>query len=138
RSSTIFFYISQKRRPDMNKNFRSAFLVLTFSVLLFALPAAAQDAKCDETDYDCKIAVATKTIEADPSDAETYYNRGMAYKHKEQWTLSIRDFDKYLSFPVTNKVYQADGYRERAWVRHKAGDDRGALADLTKTIEINT
>jgi tetratricopeptide (TPR) repeat protein len=45
--------------------------------------------------------------------------------------------DKYLTFPVTDKIYAADGYRERAWVRHKLADDRGAFADITKAIAVN-
>src|SRR5258708_24119284 len=125
-----------KGDPLMRNNYRLAFLPFVAGMLFFT-PAAAQTTNCDDKDYDCQIASYTKTIQASPADKEAYYNRGRAYKHKEQWTLAIHDFDKYISFPNSDKVYMADGYRERAWVRHKANGDRGAFADITKAIELN-
>jgi tetratricopeptide (TPR) repeat protein len=121
----------------MKNNFRRAFLPLFIGMFLFFTSASAQGTKCDANDDDCQIAAQTKNIQADPANKEAYYNRALAYKHKSQWALALRDLDKYLTFSITDKVYLADGYRERAWIRHKLNDNRGAFADITKAIEVN-
>jgi len=87
----------------MKNNYRRAFLPLVIGMLLFFTPAAAQN--CDENDDDCLIASYSKKIQAAPADKEAYYGRGLSYKHKAQWALALRDFDKYLTFPVTDKIY---------------------------------
>ena len=121
----------------MKNNYLRVFVPVLIGILLYFTPAAAQSAKCGDDDYDCKVVANGKLILANPRDAEAYFNRALAYRHKEQWALAIRDLDKYLSLPNSNKSYQADGYRERGWARHKAADDRGALADLDRAIVIN-
>ncbi len=74
--------------------------------------AIAQDSTgdCAATDYECKIDVYTRAIEANPRDAESFYNRALAFKNSGQTDLAKGDFDKYISMKPSNPTYFADGY----------------------------
>jgi tetratricopeptide (TPR) repeat protein len=110
-------------------------LLVGVCIVALAVVGAAQD-KCEATDYDCQVTLNTALIAKDAGDVEAYYNRALAYRRLEKWALAVKDLDKYLTFKIDNKEYLADGYSERSWSRHKLDDRLGAIADLTKAIEV--
>lgn len=120
----------------MDRNACRLFLLIAICFLVLVIPATAQS-KCGDEDYDCKIAYQTSLIEADKNNAEAYYNRGRALRQKGQYARAEEDLDKYLTFDIKDKGYLADGLRERASLRHREGDRKGAVWDLSRAIEEN-
>jgi len=112
-------------------------VLLAVTMVAAVSQTAAQQPKCASDDYDCKIALQTRTIQDDPNNAEAYFNRAMAYQNKQDFVKAKADLDKYLSFKNDNADYVADGYSERGWTFYKMQDYPSALADFSKAIATN-
>src|SRR5438128_10743651 len=70
--------------------------------LLDQARAASRNGKNEEA-----IAFATKAIEADPKNGNSYYIRGQCYETSRQHAKAIADYDQVLKFdPRAPEVYQ--------------------------------
>jgi len=119
----------------MNRRTLYSALIALSCVIALTSRASAQD--CGAADYDCKIGVQNGKIRSDPDDAEAYYDRGMAYSHKGDYANALADFNKYLTFSISNKDYAADGYAQRGYTRYKLKDYNAAGADFNEAIRLN-
>lgn len=98
--------------------------------------ATGQPAKCAADDYDCRIKDYQAQIKADPKDVEAYYNLGLMYQKKGDYTSSLAMFDIYISTGTSNPEYLADGYNNRGFSLAHLGKDSLAVKDYTKAIEL--
>ena len=71
-------------------------------------------------------------IKMDPDLAETYNNRGNAYRGKGEYDRAIADFDK----AITLKPGAAGAYYNRGLAYSGKGDPDRAIADYDKAIEL--
>ncbi|NER36152.1 MAG: tetratricopeptide repeat protein [Oscillatoria sp. SIO1A7] len=74
-----------------------------------------------------------KTPEASTTDAETYFNRGIARYNKGDIAAAISDYNKAIEI---NPSY-AIAYLNRGIVRYDQGDIAAAISDYSKALEIN-
>src|SRR5262245_6123110 len=104
-------------------------------VLVFMLPAlvSAQISLCDKNDYDCQISFYSDVLEIKPDDAESYFNRGLAYGRQGNYDQAIVDFDKAIRMDP----YDAATYRNRGLAYLKKGNSEQAIADYNSAIELN-
>ena len=112
-----------------------AFLVAAVVLTGMAGVAAAQ--QCGRGDTACLIRKLTEQIRVNPDEPENYYDRATVYRDTEQYALAKADIDKYLGFNNASKTNLADGYRVKAWVSHKLGDDKTALENIDKAFAVN-
>ena len=88
----------------------------------------------DKGQWDKAIAEYNKAIEINPSYAEAYYNRGLAYAQgKGQFDKAISDWNKAIEL---NPSY-AEAYNNRGNAYQAKGQYDRAISDYTKAIEIN-
>ena len=77
-------------------------------------------------DYQHAIADLTRACELDPTRAEYFYERGIAYRDSRQTDLAASDFDRALALEADDLSSLA----ARARLRLDKGDVGGATADL--------
>lgn len=77
-------------------------------------------------DYEHAIADLTRACELDPTRAEYFYERGIAYRDSRQRELAASDFDRALAL----KADDLSSLEARARLRMDKGDVAGATADL--------
>ncbi len=77
-------------------------------------------------DYEHAIADLTRACELDPTQAEYFYERGIAYRDSGQTDLAASDFDRALAL----KADDLSSLQARARLRWEKGDVAGATADL--------
>ena len=96
---------------------------------------AGPDGGIRETEKTFSIADFDKAIEINPSDADAYYNRGVAYGHKGQHDKAISDYSKAIEINPRH----AFAYYNRGLIygKHK-GQHEQAISDFTKAIEIDS
>jgi tetratricopeptide (TPR) repeat protein len=83
--------------------------------------------------YYSAIAAYTKSIEIEPNNTSTYYNRALAKRYLKDYYGAIADYTKAIEINPNN----ADAYPNRALAKRYLKDYYGAIADYTKAIEIN-
>jgi len=89
----------------------------------------------EKGDYDKAISEYTKAIEINPSLAEAYNNRGLAYAQgKGQYDKAISDCTKAIE--INPSLAEAYNNRGLAYAQGKGQYDK-AISDCTKAIEIN-
>ncbi|MDR2702304.1 MAG: tetratricopeptide repeat protein [Spirochaetaceae bacterium] len=87
----------------------------------------------DAQETDAAISDYSKAIALNSSDADTYYNRGLAYNRKEQWDSAITDFSKAILYDPDNAEYyyrRSEGYR-------RTSQERLARPDLEKALQLD-
>jgi tetratricopeptide (TPR) repeat protein len=94
---------------------------------------AGPDGGIRETEKTFTVADFDKAIEINPSDADAYYNRGVAYGHKGQYDEAISDYTKAIEMNSRH----ADAYYNRGTAYGHKGQHDKAISDFTKAIEIN-
>ncbi len=77
-------------------------------------------------DYEHAIADLTRACELDPTRAEYFYERGIAYRDSRQTDLAASDFDRALAL----KADDLSSLEARARLRWEKGDVAGATADF--------
>ena len=105
------------------------------------LSAHTQDenrAACQSTDPDTSIAACTEDIasgqETEPSGlAIAYYDRGLAYNAKHDYTDSIADFSKAIELNPNDAEY----YDERGVAYQYSNRNSEAIADYRAALNIN-
>lgn len=122
---------------------KSRFSLVLVCLLMFAgavsgQSPAAKDAvraglACQETDYDCKIKNFTEAIELDPANFEAYFERGLAYRKKNNGDLALADLNKALEL----KPDSAKAFYFRGIVNGEKGDYERAVADFNNSIRLN-
>lgn len=68
-------------------------------------------------------------IEFEPESAESYYSRGTAYFHLEQYAEALEDFNEYIKL---KKNYEPDCYDLRGKCYRALGDNSKAQADFAR------
>jgi tetratricopeptide (TPR) repeat protein len=97
-------------------------------------PDKSDDAKASAAflagDYDAAISLYTEVIKADPKAALAYNARALAYRYKKETAKALADFDQAIRLkPYTMFYYN------RGVTRHENGDDKSAIADLTRALQ---
>ena len=82
--------------------------------------------------YDKAIDYYNRAINQDSDYAETYYLRGLAKHHQEQYSLAISDFDKFIDM---NPDY-VEAHYYRAEAKFVLGDLDGAKEDIEKALSL--
>ena len=83
--------------------------------------------------YDKAIGDYDKVLSMNPNDGNTFYNRALSNKAREQYKAAIEDFDKSLTL-IPNDFW---AILERGRSKVFVPDYRGALEDFSKIIDIN-
>ena len=108
----------------------------------FAVVVTAQDAEAtpnvestpDVTELQAQVDEYTQTIEANPDDAEAYFNRGVVYYQQERYEQAIADFDKAIELEPN----YAEAYYNRGWVYLLQNDFQHGIDDETSAIELGS
>jgi tetratricopeptide (TPR) repeat protein len=77
-------------------------------------------------EYDLAIRDFTRAIAVYPSEPRGHYNRSVAYRHIESYTLALNDLQNVIR--TSNDTY-APAYIDRSKIRQVLGDVKGAIAD---------
>ncbi len=81
-------------------------------------------------DYDAAISLYTEVIKANPKAAFAYHGRALAYRFKKEDTKALADFDQAIRLkPLAIFFYN------RGVARYENGDDKSAIADLTRALQ---
>ncbi|HSI88188.1 MAG TPA: tetratricopeptide repeat protein, partial [Pyrinomonadaceae bacterium] len=91
----------------------------------------------DKQDRDKAIADYTKAIELDPQQTQAYYNRAVAYTAMQSFDKALPDLNKFIDSGEPPPAMLSDAYLNRGIVQYYVGDLAKAVADMTKSIELN-
>ena len=83
--------------------------------------------------YEEAIEAFNKAVGKDPSYADAYNNRGVAWYHKGDYERAMADYDMALSI---NPNY-ADPYNNRGVIWYHKGNYERAIADYSKALDLN-
>ncbi len=75
----------------------------------------------------------SEVIRLQPENESAYYNRGLFYLEKDNYSKAQDDFSKAVSL----RPEQPDYYLRRGIARRSLGQRRAALEDFSRSIEIN-
>ena len=106
-------------------------------VVLLAFPSTghAQTTDCSskkDRDPDCWIGYFTKEIQANPTRALSYNQRGLTYLEKKNEDLAMRDFTKAIEVePSFDSAYSNRGH-----IYLRRGNFDAAIKDFGKAIEV--
>lgn len=81
-------------------------------------------------DYDAAISLYTEVIEANPKAALAYNGRALAYRGKGETAKALADFDEAVRLKPSLMFYY-----NRGVTRYETGDDKSAVADLTRALQ---
>lgn len=90
-------------------------------------------AKVKDNDFISAIDLFSKAIDADPTEADFYAERGVCYLHLEKFDLSMFDMNKAVDLDP-NYSYR---YSCRAFVKARIGDVEGAVKDYEIAIKLD-
>jgi tetratricopeptide (TPR) repeat protein len=80
-------------------------------------------------DYDAAISLYTEVIRANPKAALAYNGRALAYRYKKDPAKALADFDQAIRLKPFSMFYY-----NRGVTRYETGDDKSAIADLTRAL----
>ena len=83
--------------------------------------------------YNEAIKAYSDLIAMEQRDANSYYNRAIAYHHNREYMLAINDYSKAIELYPRN----GDAYYNRAVSHHYNGEYNEAIVDYEKTISLN-
>src|SRR5438067_2715836 len=81
-------------------------------------------------DYDAAISLYNEVIKANPKAALAYNGRALAYRYKKDITKALADFDQAIRLKPFSMFYY-----NRGVTRYENGDDKSAIADLTRALQ---
>jgi len=87
----------------------------------------------NDAQYDKAIQDYDKVLAQNPEDGNTYFNRAIANKAREQYKAAVDDLSKSLKY-IPNDF---SSYLERARSKVFVPDYRGAIDDFSKSIDID-
>lgn len=87
---------------------------------------------CERKEYQQAIPFFDQSIRAQPSHAESFFNRGLAKFMLQDYQAALEDFDA----AITLLPSEARIYSERAVTKHHLKDQRGALEDFNKALAL--
>lgn len=113
-------------------------LLLMMGVAQAQLPVEWQSCTGNPgVDWDQQIANCTALIESGKESTENvgiaYYNRGLAFENKENYSRAIADFSE----AILRNPNDADAYFFRSLDKARMGDKAGADADMAAAKRIN-
>lgn len=85
-----------------------------------------------DEDYDGALAAFNETIEADPTLALAFYNRGLTHYYKREDDIAIEDFNRALELGFGDAIV----FRNRANAYSRKGDVERALSDYAQAIAL--
>jgi tetratricopeptide (TPR) repeat protein len=124
------------------RQFTFVFLIIS---VLFSSTAISETAdewlkKADElsdgqkyTDPLKAVEYLNKALTLQPHDAETYYNRGVAYDNLGQYKQAIKDYDQAIRL----KSDYAEAFYNRGIVNNNIGQYQRAVEDFKEAIRLN-
>jgi tetratricopeptide (TPR) repeat protein len=86
--------------------------------------------KLQRSDYQGAIADFSALIESEPSNANAYLGRAIAYRNQDDYSAALEDYNESLRLNPTN----ANAYLGRGITKRKTGDDQGAIEDYTEAL----
>ncbi|MEQ8323288.1 MAG: tetratricopeptide repeat protein [Vicingaceae bacterium] len=84
-------------------------------------------------DYEKAVRYFDKAISSNPTDADSFSERGVAKFHLKDLKGSLEDMNRSLELEPEN----AYRYASRAYIREQHGDTQGAIDDYKKAIELD-
>ncbi|MEY2576156.1 MAG: hypothetical protein QOF80_1643 [Verrucomicrobiota bacterium] len=81
-------------------------------------------------DYDTAISLYSEVIQANPKAALAYNGRALAYRYKKDMIKALADFDQAIRLKPLFMFYY-----NRGVTRYEIGDDKSAIADLTRVLQ---
>jgi tetratricopeptide (TPR) repeat protein len=97
-------------------------------------PDKSDDAKASAAflagDYDAAISLYSEVIKANPKAALAYNGRALAYRYKKDDAKALADFDQAIRLKPFSMFYY-----NRGVTRFENGDDKSAIADLTRALQ---
>ncbi len=110
-------------------------LLMFFAQLCFGqddLYKKSQDAMM-KGDMNLSLKTLNDLLAKYPNYTSAYFSRSMIYNNQQNPTMALRDYDQMIRIEPANQ----DFLKMRATLKMNLGDIKGALADLTKRIELN-
>lgn len=135
----FFFHPGHRDTPDFVKIRVLLCLALSLATASAANRAAEKSGKGDDSkasaaflagDYDAAISLYTEVIKADPKAAFAYNGRALAYRYKKEIAKALADFDEAIRLKPFSMFYY-----NRGVTRYDNGDDKSAIADLTRALQ---
>ena len=105
-------------------------LVILFAVFLIACGPSYAD---EEAGLDEAFNSLNSAIESDPSNAESYFNRGNIYEGREMDDKAISDYTKAIDL----KPRYAEAFINRGIVYYKRAEFERAILDYTRALELD-
>ncbi len=90
-----------------------------------------------ETDNNVALQKADRLVNMAPDFAHGFVLRGTVYFKMENYNKTVADMSRALALGVEDKNLEITVYKLRGLANHNIGDYRGAIADLTRSIEYN-
>jgi tetratricopeptide (TPR) repeat protein len=81
-------------------------------------------------DYDAAISLYSEVIQANPKAELAYNGRALAYRYKKEFAKALADFDQAIRLKPLFMFYY-----NRGVTRYEVGDDKSAIADLTRALQ---
>ena len=91
----------------------------------------------DKQDREKAIADYSKAIELDPKQTQAFYNRAVAYTAMQTFDKALPDLNKFIDSGEPPPLMLSDAYLNRGIVQYYLGDIEKAVADMSKSIELN-
>ncbi|MCP4682145.1 MAG: tetratricopeptide repeat protein, partial [Desulfobacterales bacterium] len=92
--------------PALNETYRQSDEIEKITEAINQLKVAYKGVIREKGDFDEAIVYYNKAIEMDSNDAESYYNRGLAWYNKKDTKQALSDVKNALSLNPENKKYQ--------------------------------
>lgn len=126
-SNDAHYWLNNQDRSSAKKIYKQALLVDSRTIPALVGYSGVLDNENE------KLKILSRAIEIDPKNAVSYYNRGVFYRHKLDFTSAIRDYSRAIELdPATVEAYINRGavyVLEQQW--------EAAAQDFSKILEIN-
>ena len=86
----------------------------------------------DPEDARKAVASLTQEVQRDPTSAEAFFNRGVAYHYLGNRSKSVSDFSKAIQL----EPHEPDNYYYRGLIFYQDGSLKDAIEDFSKAIEL--
>ncbi|MCB9615878.1 MAG: protein kinase [Sandaracinus sp.] len=83
-------------------------------------------------EHDDAVELCDPAVEAAPTEPDVFTARGLAYARREQYPQALADADRAVALEPEG----ARHYANRAILRGRSGDERGAVEDLRRACEL--
>lgn len=92
--------------------------------------------ECKNLKYRSALDIINKAIASDAENAFFYWNRGYVHRLRNDYTESVKNYDKALSLEIKDSGQRSSCYLERGQIKMKLNDVQGALLDFQQSIAL--